>query len=694
MMILIWLGFLLSICLLPDQAISGAPGSCRPCGIAQNQCGAKEKIFGDVRNNVAGQTEFPWMAALTIVPQLLKTYAPYCGGTAIGKRWILTAAHCIHDEILNLMVKRLGISVSKKDIVVVLGMHNWRLVDQGHETTWVKYNVVEAFIPPEFRDQQDQQTTWNRKFDIGLLQLDSDILSVRSIGPACLPKTPIDYSGKQGTTTGWGRTGEPGELHVQSKSEVLRKAELTVYPKNVCDKAYLAYTSKDPKIFEYQMCANPLDNQPPQGNCAGDSGGPLLYKNEADEIVVIGVVSWAGTIWDTVGKAPSQAPVTNKCSDRNNPMVYTRVSYFLDWIKGIINHNGGFKKSSKIEETLGICPQKGVCDICGKTETECLTNIGEQEIWLERFEDSLYYFNTKKSISWSDAEESCQKMFGTTLAAIHTSNEYEWIKDQIIKKEMVMTTIGARRTNTGSWVWTDGSTPTPDQLFDDTLLETQSLWYPNKPTIKDSEDYLQFWYYKGNFGLADVIEGYGQKNRGYICRIYCPSSVPTTKPPPTTTPSTSGGCSKIKTSMQDSRLQKDQEIIYYFVTTNKLPWIKAEKFCISEYGGHLASINSEEEYKWLKKKIISRNMRGPISIGGEWITKKFKRFEWIDESDMDMKVLNANWYSTRGKRFPSYQNKRRNKLELWYTRKDFGFANVFEHNKPTMFICKVVGCSM
>ena len=49
--------------------------------------------------------------------------------------------------------------------------------------------------------------------------------------------------------------------------------------------------------------------------CSGDSGGPLICKN-GNNAVITGIVSWG-----------------IECALENYPGVYTRVPYFLQWIK-------------------------------------------------------------------------------------------------------------------------------------------------------------------------------------------------------------------------------------------------------------------------------------------------------------------------------------------------------------------------
>ena len=49
--------------------------------------------------------------------------------------------------------------------------------------------------------------------------------------------------------------------------------------------------------------------------CSGDSGGPLICQN-GENAVITGIVSWG-----------------IECALENYPGVYTRVPYFLQWIK-------------------------------------------------------------------------------------------------------------------------------------------------------------------------------------------------------------------------------------------------------------------------------------------------------------------------------------------------------------------------
>jgi len=66
------------------------------------------------------------------------------------------------------------------------------------------------------------------------------------------------------------------------------------------------------KVFESSLCAQ---SEQTGGACMGDSGGPLVGPNN----VLIAIASWG-------------VP----CS-MGYPDVYTRISYFHDWIDSVID---------------------------------------------------------------------------------------------------------------------------------------------------------------------------------------------------------------------------------------------------------------------------------------------------------------------------------------------------------------------
>jgi secreted trypsin-like serine protease len=83
----------------------------------------------------------------------------------------------------------------------------------------------------------------------------------------------------------------------------------------------IAADMRDP-LTGNMICAGTASGE--RDACNGDSGGPLFSKGADGSLMQIGVVSW--------GEGPADANMA--CGHANAYGVYTRVSNYLDWIKG------------------------------------------------------------------------------------------------------------------------------------------------------------------------------------------------------------------------------------------------------------------------------------------------------------------------------------------------------------------------
>ncbi|XP_036672843.3 uncharacterized protein, partial [Drosophila suzukii] len=254
-----------------------------------DECGQQEYSTGRIVGGVeAPNGQWPWMAAIFLHGPKRTEF--WCGGSLIGTKYILTAAHCTRDSRQKPFAAR--------QFTVRLG--DIDLSTDAEPSDPVTFAVKEVRTHERF----SRIGFYN---DIAILVLDKPVRKSKYVIPVCLPKgvrmPPKErLPGRRATVVGWGTTYYGGK---ESTSQ--RQAELPIWRNEDCDRSYFQ------PINENFVCAGYSDGG--VDACQGDSGGPLMMRYDS-HWVQLGVVSFG-----------------NKCGEPGYPGVYTRVTEYLDWIR-------------------------------------------------------------------------------------------------------------------------------------------------------------------------------------------------------------------------------------------------------------------------------------------------------------------------------------------------------------------------
>jgi V8-like Glu-specific endopeptidase len=233
----------------------------------------------------AAPGQLPWQAALVSMGWPPR-YNTFCGGTVVGTRWVITAAHCFPEG-----------STEKRQYIFV------GPVDLKNDEAGQHISISHIYVHPDFN--------WGTlDNDIALLYLSEnvrkemaspvDLLQLQDEGAA-------EAQQRTGWVSGWGQTGES-----QQKSDYLKFANVEFQDRKKCAENYRR-NNRTSIITANMICAG--SDQSDKGDaCFGDSGGPLIVPHDKDYRLA-GAVSW-GT----------------GCSRAGLYGVYTRIPVFVDWI--------------------------------------------------------------------------------------------------------------------------------------------------------------------------------------------------------------------------------------------------------------------------------------------------------------------------------------------------------------------------
>lgn len=257
-----------------------------------DQSDVKMRIAGGYRIRI---TDCAYQAFL----RRIKDKDPYsrCGGSIIGDKWILTAAHCLFYE---------GVRGKPEDFSVAVGIANIKDA---------KYLPVERL---HIHDGFDINASIPyRTSDIAIIELKDQLKFSDRVKKIPLPvmKEEEQYAGKanRAVVSGWGlydRRRKPRDY--------LQAAGMTILPREKCQEIL------PEGLAERIICAAQFGLGERGDSCQGDSGGPLVVTSTGNVYVLVGIVAGGHSI----------------CGFKNPPGEYTKVSYYLEWICKIITCSG------------------------------------------------------------------------------------------------------------------------------------------------------------------------------------------------------------------------------------------------------------------------------------------------------------------------------------------------------------------
>ncbi|CAF4278482.1 unnamed protein product, partial [Rotaria sp. Silwood2] len=271
----------------------------------------------------------------------------FCGGTILSPSFIVTTALCIKD-IYDL-----------KSITILAG--SLTLKPSSNDLSQVR-SIDRIYQHPDYNS--DLLTN-----DLALIRLCSPLnMKYGNIKPICLPPdtVPQPPDNISMIALGWGKTS----MWTHEFSSTLRQVTVQSIASTYSGCKDLISDSK------LQFCAGIITGG--KDTCQGDGGGPLM--------------AFVDNVWQIYG-------ITSYgygCALPGSPGVYTRVSFYIEWIKSIMS-------SEEVTATTISTSEEPITD---PTSEESITDsTSEEPITDSTSEESITDSTSEEPITDSSSEE-------------------------------------------------------------------------------------------------------------------------------------------------------------------------------------------------------------------------------------------------------------------------------------------------
>ncbi|XP_020300112.1 chymotrypsinogen A-like isoform X2 [Pseudomyrmex gracilis] len=222
------------------RSIVVSPSSVRMLkdGVSSSTISTTGRIFN---GKPSRRGSWPWQVSLQLLHPKLGFIGHWCGGVLIDPRWVITAAHCIHNELFNLPIGVLWTAV----------VGEWEMDSGGRGSA--RLPVEKVILHERFN---------NYIHDIGIFVVSALMKLARPaplskvVRTICLPDAREDLGERKCMASGWGRYGPSPSL-----STALLEASVPLLDLEDCLQAY----GTSVPIKNGHLCAGHTDGS--SGSC-------------------------------------------------------------------------------------------------------------------------------------------------------------------------------------------------------------------------------------------------------------------------------------------------------------------------------------------------------------------------------------------------------------------------------------------